>query len=154
MIALLQRVTRASVTVDDSCIARIGQGLLVFLGVEKQDNPELAEKLCHKVLNYRVFADESGKMNDSLLQVGGQLLLVPQFTLAAATDKGLRPGFSQAAAPQKGIALFEQVIDIMRRQGEESPCNMPEHWLQCGRFGADMAVALVNDGPVTFHLQV
>ncbi len=151
MIALLQRVSRAAVAVDGEQIAAIGTGLLVLLGVERGDDEEKAARLVHKVLNYRVFADDAGKMNRSLLDMRGQLLLVPQFTLAAATDKGLRPGFSAAAPPEQGIALFDRVTDIMRRQNTLSGAD---DWLQTGRFGAEMAVSLVNDGPVTFHLRV
>ncbi len=151
MIALIQRVTRASVTVDDVCIAAINAGILVFLGVEKGDNQHCAGKIVHKILNYRIFADNEGKMNLSLLAVNAQLLVVPQFTLAANTTKGLRPGFSTAASPELGLERFTQVVDIMRQQGKRL---LPENWLQTGQFGADMAVELVNDGPVTFLLKI
>ncbi len=145
MIALLQRVTRASVTVDGQRIAAIGPGLMVLLGVEKNDTREQAERLVKKLLGYRVFADNEGKMNLSVLDVAGEILLVPQFTLAADTGKGMRPGFSAAASPEQGADLFAVVVDIMRLQ-------VPQ--LQTGKFGADMAVELINDGPVTFWLQV
>ena len=145
VIGLLQRVTRASVTVDGRRIAAIGPGLMVLLGVEKNDTHEQAERLVKKLLGYRVFADDEGKMNLSVLDVAGEILLVPQFTLAADTGKGMRPGFSAAATPAQGADLFALVVDIMRQQ-------MPQ--VQTGQFGADMAVELINDGPVTFWLQV
>ena len=145
MIALLQRVTQASVSVDLTTIASINQGLLVFLGVDKHDDEHIAKKLVDKVLAYRVFSDENDKMNLNVRQIGGGVLLVPQFTLAADTNQGLRPGFSRAAPPEQGRALFDAVVDIMRLE-------MPE--VETGRFGADMQVALVNDGPVTFWLQL
>ena len=145
MIALLQRVTQASVSVELTTIASINQGLLVFLGVEKQDNEHIAKKLVDKVLAYRVFSDENDKMNLNVRQIGGSVLLVPQFTLAADTSGGLRPGFSSAAPPAQGRALFDAVVDIMRQEMTE---------VETGRFGADMSVALINDGPVTFWLQM
>ena len=145
MIGLLQRVSSASVTVDDQRIAKIGQGLMVLVGIEKNDSREQAERLVKKLLSYRVFADDDGKMNLSVLDIAGEVLLVPQFTLAADTNKGLRPSFSSAASPQQGADLFSAVVDIMSQQ-------MPQ--VQTGQFGADMAVELINDGPVTFWLQV
>ena len=145
MIALLQRVTQASVSVDRTTIASINQGLLVFLGVEKHDDEHIAKRLADKVLAYRVFSDESDKMNLNVSQIDGSVLLVPQFTLAADTSQGLRPGFSRAAPPVQGRALFGAVVDIMRQQMTE---------VETGRFGANMSVALVNDGPVTFWLQL
>ena len=144
MIALLQRVTQASVSVELTTIASINQGLLVFLGVEKQDDEHTAKRLVDKVLAYRVFSDENDKMNLNVRQISGSVLLVPQFTLAADTSGGLRPGFSCAAPPAQGRALFDAVVDIMRQEMTE---------VETGRFGADMSVALVNDGPVTFWLQ-
>ena len=152
MIALLQRVKSASVTVDTEKIASIDQGLLVLLGVEKSDDENIAEKLAEKILKYRVFADAEDKMNLSVLDIKGSIIVVPQFTLAADTQKGLRPGFSRAASPEKGLTLFAQLIDIMRVKGESMVDTLPENWLQTGRFGADMAVELLNDGPVTFNL--
>jgi len=152
MIALLQRVKSASVTVDSERIANIGQGLLILLGVEKNDDLVVAEKLAEKILKYRVFADAQDKMNLSVLDIQGSVLMVPQFTLAADTQKGLRPSFSNAASPEKGFTLFTQLIDIMRERGEFLADDLPEKWLQKGRFGADMAVELLNDGPVTFNL--
>ncbi|MFC1588702.1 D-aminoacyl-tRNA deacylase [Pseudomonadota bacterium] len=145
MIGLLQRVTRASVTVDGERIADIGTGLMVLVGVEKNDSREQAERLVKKLLEYRVFSDDDGKMNLSVLDIEGEVLLVPQFTLAADTGKGKRPSFSSAAPPEQGADLFAAVVDIMRQQ-------IPR--VQTGWFGADMAVELINDGPVTFWLQV
>ena len=153
VIGLLQRVSRAQVTVQGEVIARIGRGLLVLVGVEKGDDAHAAQKLAHRLLNYRVFADAHGRMNLSLLDVGGQMLLVPQFTLAADTRKGMRPGFSAAATPAAGREGFDALCAAMRRQGAESGVALAEGWLQTGRFGADMAVELVNDGPVTFYLR-
>ncbi|MCK4674272.1 MAG: D-tyrosyl-tRNA(Tyr) deacylase [Gammaproteobacteria bacterium] len=152
MIALLQRVKFASVTVDEEKIASIQQGLLVLLGVEKNDNEHTVEKLAEKILKYRIFADSDDKMNLSVLDINGSILMVPQFTLAADTQKGLRPSFSGAASPEKGLALFTQLIDIMRVKGDLMADNLPVNWLQAGQFGADMAVELLNDGPVTFNL--
>ena len=148
MIALLQRVKSASVTVEGKRIASIGQGLLVFIGVEKTDDLIVAHKLAEKILKYRVFADAEDKMNMSVTDINGSVLLVPQFTLVADTHKGLRPSFSNAASPGKGFELFTQLIDIMREKGD----FIADNWLQTGQFGADMAVELLNDGPVTFHL--
>ena len=145
MIGLLQRVSRASVMVEGECIAQIGTGLMVLVGVEKDDSREQAERLVKKLLEYRVFADDDGKMNLSVLDIAGEVLLVPQFTLAADTGKGKRPSFSSAAPPEQGADLFAAVVDIMSQQ-------IPQ--LQTGQFGADMAVELINDGPVTFWLQV
>jgi D-aminoacyl-tRNA deacylase len=152
MIALLQRVKFASVTVDSEKIASIDQGLLVMLGVEKNDDASTAEKMAEKILKYRIFADAEDKMNLSVLDIQGSVLLVPQFTLAADTRKGLRPSFSNAASPEKGLALFTKLIDIMRVKGESMTDTLSGGWLQTGRFGADMKVELLNDGPVTFNL--
>jgi D-tyrosyl-tRNA(Tyr) deacylase len=144
MIALLQRVTSASVTVNGECIAEIGQGLLVLIGIEKNDNEAKAGRLVERILGYRVFPDKDGKMNLNVTDAGGSVLLVPQFTLAADTRKGMRPSFSSAADPETGSTLFNAVVDIMAHKGGR---------VQSGRFGADMSVALVNDGPVTFWLE-
>ena len=152
MIALIQRVKRASVTVSGDEIANISQGLLVLLGVEKQDDESQLERFAEKILKYRVFSDAEDKMNLSVMDIGGSVLMVPQFTLAADTKKGLRPGFSNAASPEKGLALFTQLIDIMRVKGNLIQSDLPVDWLQTGQFGADMAVELLNDGPVTFNL--
>lgn len=145
MIALLQRVSSASVDVDEQNIARINNGLLVLLGVEKGDTDEIASRLVDKLLKYRVFSDDEDKMNLSLLDIKGELLLVPQFTLAANTQKGLRPSFSSAASPDEGNRLFKKVIEYASQ-------SLPK--VQTGAFGADMKVSLLNDGPVTFWLQI
>lgn len=145
MIALLQRVTEAAVEVDNQQIARINKGLLVLLGVEKGDDDERAQRLIDKVLKYRVFSDAEDKMNLSLLDIQGELLLVPQFTLAANTDKGLRPSFSSAAAPAEAQRLFQKSCEI---------AAIDLGAVQTGQFGADMKVLLTNDGPVTFWLQI
>lgn len=145
MIALLQRVSAAQVVVEGRVIAAIDRGLLVLLGVEAADTTREADRLLERLLDYRVFADAGGKMNLSLRDVGGGLLLVPQFTLAADTRKGLRPGFSTAAPPETGRLLFDHVLAEARRR--HAPVAQ-------GEFGADMKVTLTNDGPVTFWLQV
>ncbi len=145
MIALLQRVLNANVVVDGEEIARIDQGLLVLVGVEKNDTPQQAERLLQRIIGFRVFEDGQGKMNLSLRDIDGDLLLVPQFTLAADTARGMRPSFSSAAPPEPGQQLFQYLLDLARR-------DMP--MVNSGRFGADMKVGLVNDGPVTFWLQV
>ena len=145
MIGLLQRVSEASVAVDGTAIAAIGRGLLVLVGVEAGDTEAQADRLLERLLGYRVFPDERGRMNRSLREVAGGLLLVPQFTLAADTAKGTRPSFSSAAAPDVGAALFEYLL-------RQATAHCPE--VASGRFGADMKVALVNEGPVTFWLRV
>lgn len=143
MIALLQRVSRAKVTVAGETIGQIGKGLLVLLCAERGDTEKEADTLLSRLVNYRVFSDQEGKMNLPLAAVGGELLLVPQFTLAANTRSGTRPSFSAAAPPEIGKALF----DYFALQAREKVAN-----LQTGRFGAHMEVELVNDGPVTFWL--
>ena len=143
MITLLQRVSEARVEVEQQAIAQIAQGLLVLVGVQAGDDVALAERLLERLLNYRVFADAAGKMNLSLRDVHGGLLLVPQFTLAANTRKGRRPSFASAASPQQGEAIFDAMA------AEARACH-PR--VEVGRFGADMQVDLVNDGPVTFIL--
>ena len=145
MIALLQRVRNASVTVEGSVVGAIGTGLLVFVGVERGDGDAQAARLAERILAYRVFADEQGKMNRSVADIQGGVLLVPQFTLAADTSRGNRASFSSAAAPDEGRRLFDRMVDEVRARHAE---------VATGRFGADMQVALVNDGPVTFWLQV
>lgn len=145
MIALIQRVTQASVKVAGEITGEIGPGLLVLLGVEKEDSPQKADRLCQRVLGYRVFSDDNGKMNLSVQQAGGSVLVVSQFTLAADTDSGMRPGFSGGAAPEQAKALYEYFIEKCQQQGITT---------QTGRFAADMEVSLINDGPVTFWLQV
>jgi D-tyrosyl-tRNA(Tyr) deacylase len=144
MIALIQRVSEASVRVDGRSVGQIGSGLLALIGVERDDDDDNAVRLAERVLGYRVFADDAGRMNRSLLDSGGGLLLVPQFTLAADTRKGTRPSFSSAAAPERARALFERLVAHARQHCAD---------VQTGVFGADMAVALINHGPVTFRLQ-
>lgn len=144
MIGLLQRVTRASVSVDEKIIGEIDRGLLVLVGVEKEDTETQAHRLLERLLGYRVFPDAEGKMNLSLKDIDGGLLLVPQFTLVADTRKGMRPSFSSAASPDHGKQLFDQLVGIAQ--------SMHQH-VATGQFGADMQVALSNDGPVTFWLQ-
>jgi D-aminoacyl-tRNA deacylase len=145
MIGLLQRVSRADVSVGGQERGRIDRGLLILIGVERGDQQEQADRLLERLLTYRVFPDEQGRMNRSLQDIGGGLLLVPQFTLAADTRKGTRPGFSPAAQPQEGERLFEYFV---------SRARLAHPAVQTGVFGADMAVSLVNDGPVTFWLRV
>lgn len=145
MIGLLQRVSQASVTVDGEVIGAIRRGLLVLVCAEKGDTEREVEALLTKLLGYRVFSDEAGKMNRSVTDVEGGLLLVPQFTLAADTRSGTRPSFSPAAAPEDGRRLFDHVV----RQARERHANVAT-----GQFGADMQVGLINDGPVTFWLQI
>ena len=145
MIGLLQRVSEAAVRVDDAEVAAIGTGLLVLVGVERGDTDAQAERLAERLLGYRVFADSGGRMNASVVDVGGSLLLVPQFTLAADTRKGMRASFTPAADPGTGQRLFEHLADCARAAGAP---------VQCGVFGADMQVRLVNEGPVTFWLHV
>ena len=145
MIALLQRVSMARVVIDGVTVGAIERGLLVLLGVEAGDSAAGADRLLERLLNYRVFNDGVGKMNLSLRDVGGSLLLVPQFTLAADTRKGLRPGFSTAAPPESGRVLFEHAVNQARQ------VHAP---VATGRFGADMQVTLTNDGPVTFWLRM
>lgn len=144
MIGLLQRVSAAQVTVDDERIARIGAGLLVLVGVQRGDTEAQAEQLLERLLTYRVFPDVQGRMNLSLQESGGGLLLVPQFTLAADTRKGRRPSFSSAAAPADGQRLYGYLLG--------RACERHAR-VASGRFGADMKVTLTNDGPVTFWLE-
>jgi D-aminoacyl-tRNA deacylase len=144
MIALLQRVSRAQVDIDGKQAASIGAGLLVFLGVRPADDEAAAWRLLTRLLQYRVFSDGDGKMNLSLTQVRGQLLVVPQFTLAADTARGLRPGFSTAAPPEQGRRLFDFFVQAAREQHGQ---------VQAGVFGAHMQVSLINDGPVTIWLE-
>ncbi|ATG15392.1 MULTISPECIES: D-aminoacyl-tRNA deacylase [Providencia] len=145
MIALIQRVTHASVVVDEKTVGQIGPGLLVLLGVEKDDDEQKAKRLCEKVLGYRIFSDEQGKMNLNVQQAGGSLLVVSQFTLAADTKKGMRPSFSGGAEPTKADQLYQYFVEQSRTQGITT---------ETGEFAADMQVNLTNDGPVTFWLQV
>jgi len=145
VIGLIQRVSGSQVDVNGETVASIGRGLLVLVGVERADRPEEADKLAERLVAYRVFADEAGKMNRSVRDVGGSLLLVPQFTLVADTSSGLRPSFSRGAPPALGAQLFDRLVRAVAATGVSHAC---------GRFGADMKVSLTNDGPVTFWLQV
>ena len=144
MIALIQRVTRAEVTVDSQTVGAIGRGILALVGVRRGDTPASADRLLEKVLTYRIFPDEQGKMNLSLRDIKGELLLVPQFTLAADTQKGTRAGFSTAAAPDEARRLFDHFLARARAS---------HGVVAAGVFGANMQVSLVNDGPVTFWLE-
>ena len=145
MIGLLQRVSAAQVMVDGEIIAAIGPGLMVLVGVERGDGKTQADRLLERLLGYRVFGDTDGKMNLCVRDVDGGLLLVPQFTLAADTRKGMRPSFTPAADPEHGRALFDYLVNQAQRVYQK---------VSSGRFGADMQVGLTNDGPVTFWLRV
>lgn len=145
MIGLLQRVSRADVAVDGRTVAAIGRGLLVLVAVERGDDDRAAKRLAERLVQYRVFADDSGRMNCSVRDVGGAVLLVPQFTLAADTRQGNRPGFSRAADPAAGKRLFDVLVVEMRSSGVD---------VSTGEFGATMQVSLTNEGPVTCWLQV
>ncbi len=145
MIGLIQRVSEANVTVDDNVIGEIGKGMLVLLGVEKDDGEAQIEKLANKLCRYRMFSDENGKMNLNIEQVDGEILVVSQFTLVADTQKGNRPGFSRGASPEHGQAIYEQFVQALKNKGMK---------VATGKFGADMQVGLINDGPVTFHFHV
>ena len=141
---LIQRVKQAHVQVDDDIVGQINQGILALVGVEREDDAQTAEKLLNKLLRYRIFADDEGRMNRSLLDIQGELLLVSQFTLVADTKKGTRPGFSKGASPEHGEQVFNTLVAMAR--------NTELH-VQTGQFGADMQVSLINDGPVTFWLE-
>src|SRR6185503_1988071 len=141
LIALIQRVTEARVEVDGRIVGGIGRGILALVGVERGDTQAQAERLVEKVLAYRIFPDDAGKMNLSLLDIKGELLAVPQFTLAADTKTGTRAGFSTAASPEDGLRLFNLFVVLARKKILQA---------KTGQFGADMKVSLVNDGPVTF----
>ena len=144
MKALIQRVSEASVTVSGERIGEIDTGILVLLGVEKEDDSARADKLLKKILGYRIFPDETGRMNLNVQQAGGGLLIVSQFTLVADTAKGLRPGFSNGASPEHGEKMYDYLV-------EQARLLHPQ--VATGQFGADMKVALLNDGPVTFWLE-
>jgi D-tyrosyl-tRNA(Tyr) deacylase len=144
MIALLQRVTSASVTVNDETVGAIDAGLLVLVAVEPGDGESQARRMCERLLGYRVFSDDAGRMNLSLVDTGGGLLLVPQFTLAADTRKGTRPSFATAAAPEDGKRWFDRLVELARAAHPR---------VATGQFGAHMQVQLVNDGPVTLLLR-
>jgi D-tyrosyl-tRNA(Tyr) deacylase len=145
LIALIQRVSEARVEVEGKIVGEIGRGILALVGVERGDGEAQVERLVDKVLGYRIFPDAEGKMNLSLLDIKGELLVVPQFTLAADTKSGTRAGFSTAASPEDGLRLFDLFVKISRGKNLQT---------KTGQFGADMKVSLVNDGPVTFWLQV
>ncbi|MEO7014153.1 MAG: D-aminoacyl-tRNA deacylase [Dokdonella sp.] len=145
MIALIQRVSVASVEVDDEIIGQIGAGLLALVAIERGDAEAQVRRLLERILGYRVFSDDDGRMNRSLRDVGGGLLLVSQFTLAADTSSGMRAGFTGAASPELGELLFSRLVELARIA--HSP-------VETGRFRTHMRVQLVNDGPVTFHLRV
>lgn len=145
MIALIQRVSEASVEVDDEIVGEIGAGLLAFVAIERGDAEAQVTRMLERILGYRVFGDDDGRMNRSLRDVGGGLLLVSQFTLAADTSSGMRAGFTGAASPEHGEALFSRLVELARIA--HSP-------VEIGRFRTHMKVRLVNDGPVTFHLRV
>ena len=145
MIGLLQRVSSAQVKVNEETVGSIKVGLLVFVGIEKNDSQAQADRLLDRILGYRVFSDQEDKMNLSVRDVNGGLLLAPQFTLAADTKKGLRPSFSSAKEPEAGEKLFDYFVECARKKHTQ---------VATGIFGADMQVSLVNDGPVTFWLRV
>ncbi len=144
MIGLIQRVNHANVVVNQKQIANIEQGILLLLGVEKEDTEENAKNLLNKIINFRIFEDDQNKMNVSLIGTQGSLLIVPQFTLPADTKKGTRPSFASAASPEQGLKLFQHFIVLAKEQIKH---------VETGEFGADMKVSLTNDGPVTFWLQ-
>lgn len=144
MITIIQRVTQSSVTVNRRTIGEIGHGIMALIAVEKEDTENEADRLLERVLNYRIFADKNDRMNLSLRDTHGELLLIPQFTLAADTEKGNRPSFTSAASPEQGKELFQYFCDKAKSN---------YHAVACGEFGADMKVALINDGPVTFTLR-
>lgn len=145
MKALIQRVTHASVSIEEQIVGEIGAGILALVGVEASDTMEKADKLLHKLLNYRIFSDDNHKMNNSLVDIGGCLLLVSQFTLVADTKSGLRPSFSSAANPILGKQLFNYLLSQARKKYE---------LVATGEFGGNMQIQLINDGPVTFFLEV
>lgn len=143
MIALIQRVTQASVTVDKQIIGQINHGLLILLGIEQGDDQQKATRLCEKVLGYRIFSDSEGKMNLNVQQAKGEVLVVSQFTLAADTQKGMRPSFTKGAKPDEANKLYQFFVEQCKKQINT----------QTGQFAANMQVSLINDGPVTFWLQ-
>jgi D-tyrosyl-tRNA(Tyr) deacylase len=145
MIALIQRVSEASVTVDEKIIGQINKGLLVFLAIEPSDNEQKATRLAERVAGYRIFNDDNDKMNLNVKQVGGELLVISQFTLAADTSSGMRPSFTSAAKPELSNYLYQYFNRQLRNKGFEIPT---------GEFAADMKIALINDGPVTFTLTI
>ena len=150
MIALIQRVTRADVRVNEAVVGAIERGILALIGVRQGDDAASADRLLERILAYRIFPNEQGRMNLSLSDIGGGLLLVPQFTLAADTRKGNRAGFSTAAAPEVAKRLFDYLVAQARASQASRASQVP---VEAGIFGADMQVALVNNGPVTFWLE-
>jgi len=144
MIGLLQRVSRAEVSVGDEVIGQIGRGLLVLVAVHRDDSEQDISRLADRILGYRVFPDSAGRMNRSLRDEAGGLLLVPQFTLVADTNRGTRASFTKAASPQKAAAYFDELVEVCRRELAI---------VETGSFGANMQVSLINDGPVTFWLE-
>jgi D-tyrosyl-tRNA(Tyr) deacylase len=144
MIGLIQRVTEASVHVEEQLVSAIGRGILALVGIRRGDDAVAADRLLDRMLGYRIFPDEQGRMNRSLRDIGGGLLLVPQFTLAADTQKGTRAGFSTAAPPDQARRLFAYLVDAARTAHDH---------VGTGVFGADMRISLINDGPVTFWLE-
>ncbi|SMF01016.1 D-tyrosyl-tRNA(Tyr) deacylase [Alteromonadaceae bacterium Bs31] len=145
MKVLIQRVSHASVVVDGEKTGAIGEGILALVGIEKHDNKDVLQRMCNKLLSYRIFSDQEGKMNLSLKDTGGGLLAISQFTLAANTNKGLRPSFSSASPPSEAEPLFNQFIEQLQAQHSQ---------VATGKFAADMKVSLLNDGPVTFLLEL
>ena len=145
MIALIQRVNSAQVDVAEQTVGKISKGILLLLGVDREDTEQKAKRLAERILSYRIFPDQEGKMNLNVEQAGGSLLVVSQFTLVADTKKGTRPGFSRGASPEKGALLYTKFVEL---------CRARDIKVQTGEFGADMQVSLVNDGPVTFSLEV
>ncbi|TVZ40148.1 D-tyrosyl-tRNA(Tyr) deacylase [Alteromonadaceae bacterium 2753L.S.0a.02] len=145
MKVLMQRVKHARVTVDGECLGAIEHGILALIGLEKHDSPEILEKMANKLLAYRIFSDEAGKMNKSLVDINGGLLAISQFTLAADTRKGLRPSFSCAAPPAQAEDAFDAFLILLRDKHAK---------VETGRFAADMQIELLNDGPVTFMLEM
>jgi len=144
MISVIQRVTTAKVTVNNNDIGNIGIGIMALVAVEKEDTQKEAERLLERILNYRIFADDNDRMNLSLRDINGGLLIIPQFTLAADTKKGNRPSFISAASPEKGLQLFDYLQGL---------ATLTYNKVQFGQFGVDMQVSLINDGPVTFTLR-
>ena len=145
MIGLLQRVSKASVTVNNEIIGSIDRGLLVFFAVHRDDDEKKIARMVDKILSYRVFPDSNNRMNLNIKDVSGELLIIPQFTLAADTDKGTRANFTKAAPPEKALEFFNKFID---------QCKQSQPAVACGKFAADMKVSLINDGPVTFWLEI
>ena len=145
MIVLLQRVLEASVAINNETITAINHGILMFVAIQKHDDQYSIARMCERVLNYRIFADDKDKMNNNILDIAGEILVVPQFTLAADTRKGTRPSFSQAATPELSRELFDYFLNTLKSKYAR---------VKSGEFGANMQVHLINDGPVTFWLQI